>query len=161
MNALGLTPLGRAADLGPLVLRVLVGGIMFAHGFQKWFDTGPAEFGSSSIAALGFPAPEFFGYLVATSELVFGALLVLGLLTRLSTIPLAVILGVAVIGVKLEVGLIGAMMTGYELNLALLAGLVALLFLGGGRLSLDHLLGLDRGPGPARGAARTPEPRGA
>lgn len=35
MNALGLTPLGRAADLGPLVLRVLVGGIMFAHGFQK------------------------------------------------------------------------------------------------------------------------------
>lgn len=85
----------------------------------------------------------------------------LGLLTRLSTIPLAVILGVAVIGVKLEVGLIGAMMTGYELNLALLAGLVALLFLGGGRLSLDRLLGLDRGPGPARGAARTPEPRGA
>jgi uncharacterized membrane protein YphA (DoxX/SURF4 family) len=99
------------------VLRVLVGGIMFAHGFQKWFE--------------------------------------IGLLTRLSTIPLGVILGVAVIGVKLgEVGLIAgdAMMTGYELDLALLAGIVALLFLGGGRLSLDRMLGLDRGPGPARSA---------
>lgn len=155
MKALGLAPLGRAADLGPLVLRVLVGGIMFAHGFQKWFETGPATFGSSSIAALGLPAPEFFGYLVATSELVFGALLVLGLLTRLSTIPLGVILAVAVIGVKLgEVGLIAgdAMMTGYELDLALLAGVVALLFLGAGRLSLDRVLGLDRGPGPTRSA---------
>jgi uncharacterized membrane protein YphA (DoxX/SURF4 family) len=156
MNALGLAPLGRAADLGPLVLRVLVGGIMFAHGFQKWFETGPAEFGSASIDPLGLPAPEFLGYLVATSELVFGALLVLGLLTRLSTIPLGVILGVAVIGVKLgEVGLIAgmdAMLTGYEVDLALLAGLVALLFLGGGRLSLDRVLGLDRGSGPVRSA---------
>jgi uncharacterized membrane protein YphA (DoxX/SURF4 family) len=101
---------------------------------------------------------------VATTELVFGALLVLGLLTRLSTIPLAVVLAVAVIGVKLgEVGLIagmGAMLVGYEIDLALLAGLIALLFLGGGRLSLDRLLGLEGSAraAPAAGSGGTQEP---
>jgi len=58
-----------------------------------------------------------------------------------------VILAVATIAVKLDIGLIagaGAPMPGAELDLTLIAGLVAVLLLGPGRPSLDHLLGIER-----------------
>jgi len=87
-----------------------------------------------------------FGYVVTFAELIGGLLLVVGLLTRIATLPLIVILAVATVTVKLDIGLIagtGAPMPGAELDLALLAGLVAVLLLGPGRPSLDHLLSIE------------------
>jgi putative oxidoreductase len=159
MHALSLSPLSRASPFAPLVLRVVVGGVMLAHGIQKWFQIGPAEFGRGPIEeSLGLPAPELLGYLVATSEVVFGALLIVGLLTRIAAIALGGILVVAVLGVKLgNVGLIAgmdAMGPGYELDLALLGGLLALVLMGAGALSLDRALGIEPSAdrAPARGA---------
>ncbi|MBA3373673.1 MAG: DoxX family protein [Euzebyaceae bacterium] len=136
-----------AAGAAPVVLRVVIGLVMAAHGWQKLTMMGPANFGSDMLAGLGIPAPVAFGYLVTVTELIGGLLLIVGLLTRLATLPLIVILAVATIAVKLDIGLIagaGAPMPGAELDLTLIAGLVAVLLLGPGRPSLDHLLGIER-----------------
>jgi uncharacterized membrane protein YphA (DoxX/SURF4 family) len=79
-------------------------------------------------------------------ELVGGILLILGLFSRLAALLLTIDLAVAILLVKLSVGLIapadqpGA---GYELDLALIAGFLVVLFAGPGPLSIDRILGLD------------------
>lgn len=141
-----LSALSRAAGAAPVVLRVVLGVVEAAHGWQKLTVMGPANFDGDMLAGLGIPAPVAFGYVVTFAELIGGLLLVVGLLTRIATLPLIVILAVATVTVKLDIGLIagtGAPMPGAELDLALLAGLVAVLLLGPGRPSLDHLLSIE------------------
>ena len=47
---------------GLLVLRVVVGFLVAAHGFQKLTTVGPAGFGRETLASLGVPAPVLAGY---------------------------------------------------------------------------------------------------
>jgi putative oxidoreductase len=145
-----------APSVGLLVGRVVVGFIMAAHGWQKLFDMGPANFGRQTLDPLGVPAPVAAGYVVTFTELIGGLLLMAGLLTRLAAIALTIDLAVAIILVKSGSPLIvppdepGA---GLELDLALIAGFVIALFSGPGRLSLDRVLGVDaRWARPFRGA---------
>lgn len=147
MNPLALSSASRFADVGPLALRLLAGIVMTAHGAQKLFEVGPAKFGSTLLADLGVPAPVFFGYVVTFVELIGGILLIIGLLSRLASLVLAFDLIVAIVLVKLEIGLIAAMgspMPGAELDLSLIAAFLGVLFVGPGRFSVDYLLGLDR-----------------
>ena len=144
---------GRLSDLAPLVLRVALGALMLAHGYQK-VTSGPAGFGRL-LAELGVPAPTVMGYVVTYTELVGGALLVVGLLSRLAALALTVDLVVAIALVKVNVGLIAGhgMGAGAELDLAYIAGFLAILLGGPGRFSLDRLIGIDRVPRGAPGAA--------
>lgn len=138
-------PIQRLAPLAPVVLRVAVGGIMALHGWQKLVDIGPAIFGQSMIADIGLPVPELLGWAVTLTELVGGVLLVLGLLTRVSATLLAAVLIGAAILVKPDLGVIapmGSMLPGAELDLALTAG--AVMLLGPGKPSLDHVMGIER-----------------
>lgn len=140
------TPMSsRFAPVAPLVVRVIVGVIMFAHGLMK-LQRGPAMFGEG-LAEMGVPAAAFMAYVVTFTELVGGALLVVGLLSRLAALALTIDLTVAILLVKLEVGLIAARGggTGAELDLALIAGFLAILLAGPGPISLDRVLGIDRG----------------
>ncbi|MFL5819381.1 MAG: DoxX family protein [Solirubrobacteraceae bacterium] len=143
---------GRLIDLGPLVLRVVLGALMFAHGYQK-LTSGPEGF-SHLLAELGVPAPAFMGYLVTYTELVAGALLVVGLLSRLAALALTIELVVAIVLVKANIGLIAGHGSGAgaELDLAYLAGFLAILLAGPGRVSLDRLVGIER---PSRGPMGT------
>lgn len=144
MRALGLPGLSRFADLAPLVLRLGVGLVFTAHGWQK-LSNGPTMFGGM-LTGLNVPAPELFAWLVTIAELVGGVLLILGLLTRLATLPLIALMIGAIVLVKSEVGIIAAPeagMPGAELDIALLAGLVALLLVGPGRMSVDHAVGIE------------------
>jgi len=131
--------------LGLLVLRVIVGFLIAAHGFQKLTTVGPAGFGRGTLDPLGVPAPVLAGYVVIFVELVGGILLILGLLTRLAALALTINLTVAILLVKVKVGLIAQMAAGAELDLAYIAAFVALLLMGPGAPSLDRLIGLDRG----------------
>jgi putative oxidoreductase len=153
MNLLALSPLHRLAWLAPLVLRAVAGIIMAAHGWQKLTQVGPATFGGF-LAELGVPLPVLMGYLVTLTELVGGVLLIAGLLTRIAALALTVDLAVAILLVKVDVGLIArqGQGAGAELDLALIAGFVALVLLGPGRLSLDHALGLERPPADGKGS---------
>lgn len=145
MRTLALAPLSRLAGLAPLAVRVIVGVIMIAHGAQK-LQAGPANFGQG-LAGMGVPLPVLTGYAVTFAELIGGVLLVVGLFSRLAALLLTANLTGAIFLVNIGVGFLtppGAASSGVELPLALIAGLLAILLAGPGKLSLDHALGIER-----------------
>lgn len=148
MRTLSLSPLAQLAGL------IIVGIIMFAHGLQK-LQGEPANFGGL-LSQLGVPAPELMAYVVTFVELVGGALLIVGLLSRLSALLLTIDLVVAILLVKLNVGLIAPQGSGAgaELDLALIAGFLVILLAGPGRFSLDYALGIDRDVAEVRSSRR-------
>ncbi|MBI4439312.1 DoxX family protein [Candidatus Woesearchaeota archaeon] len=114
-----------------LVLRLTLGVIFAAHGFQKF--SGGIDNVAKFFSSVGIP-----GYLagfVAGVELVGGVLLILGLFTRLAAILIAAVMVVAITVVKLPAG--AGLLGGYELELALLAAAVAVFLLGPQRVSVD------------------------
>ncbi len=144
MRTLSLSPLSRLASLAPLAVRLIAGIIVFAHGLQKLTEVGPGNFGGQVLAGLGVPLPVFMGYVVTLVELVGGILLIVGFLSRLAALLLTIDLVIAILLVKVNVGFIsGSSGTGAELDLALIAGFLVILFAGPGRLSVDHALGLE------------------
>ncbi|MFJ4223198.1 DoxX family protein [Microbacterium sp. NPDC089695] len=130
---------------GLLVLRIVVGAVFFAHGAQKIFEfTLAGTIGS--FAGMGVPLPEIAAPVVAFVELIGGAMLVLGLFTRLAGVLLAVDMLVALVLVHLSAGLwVGD--GGYEFVAVLGAVALALAFTGAGRFSVDR--GVLRGRAPA------------
>lgn len=146
---------GRVADLGPLFMRVGLGGVFAYHGWLK-FDGGVENF-AGFLDSLGVPLPDLVAWLQIMAEGVGGLLLIAGLFTRFVTLPLIAIMVGAILMVKADLGFIvdgGAPGASYET--VLLAGLLGLLFMGPGRFSLDSVLGLEgrREPvGAVRGAA--------
>ena len=150
---LGLQLLTQGAGFAPLILRVMAGIIMAVHGWQK-LQGGPANFGSQALANLGVPLPVFMGYVVTFAELIGGILLIVGLLSRLAALILAIEMVFTTLLVKINVGFIGSPGSGAgaELDLILLAAFLAILLVGPGRLSLDELLGVEvEAIGRARG----------
>ncbi len=124
------------SSYAPLVLRLAVGTVFAAHGYLKLTAGGPAI--SGFLASVGLP--EFMAWPLILIELLGGLLLILGLFTRLAALLIAAIMVVAIVTVKLNVGLIappGAGMPGMELDLALLAGAVSIFLLGPGKPSAD------------------------
>lgn len=143
MRTLSLSPLARLAGIAPLAVRLIVGSIMFAHGLQK-LQGGPGNF-AQGLVGMGVPLPVLMAYVVTFVEVVGGLLLIVGLLSRLSALLLTINLTVAVLLVKTGVGFLSPQGggVGAELDLALIAGLLVILFAGPGRLSVDHALGLE------------------
>ncbi len=138
--------LTRGAPAVPVILRVTMGLIMAAHGWQKLTVMGAANFGNGMLAGLGVPAPVLMGNVVTYAELVGGILLIIGLGSRITAAVLALILAVATVLVKTDLGLIapmGANLPGAELDLALIAGLVGVMLLGPGPLSVDKAIGIE------------------
>ncbi|MGH4008360.1 MAG: DoxX family protein [Pseudonocardiaceae bacterium] len=146
MKALGLSFLGRAADLGPLFIRLGVGLIFAWHGWEK-FDSGVINL-AGGLTSLNVPFPEVVAWLMVIAEGVGGLLLIIGLFTRFVTLPLIAIMVGAILLVKVDVGFAVADALGAEFDVALLAGLLGLLFIGPGRLSLDGALGLAPSAAP-------------
>lgn len=135
--------LDRGRPAAPLVLRVVLGGLFIWHGIDK-FDAGISMV-EEMFTMWGVPAPGLAAPLVAIVEIVGGIALVLGLATRVAAMLLSVVMIGALIYVKQDLGIISSgPMPGAELDLALLAGLVALVVLGPGRFSLDDRLGVER-----------------
>src|ERR671912_904169 len=137
--------LGRLARLTPVVVRVIVGFMMFAHGVDKLSGgvAGIAGFGEF-LSSAGLPAGLLLAWFVTLLELVGGVMLILGLLSRVIAGLLIVELLVAIALVTGQAGLIaGDQGVGYERDLAYIAGFLVVLLLGPGRPSLDHLLGFE------------------
>ena len=130
--------LDRAQPFALLVLRVALGVILVAHGKAKIFGGMAAH--KHLLAGIGLPA--WMGYLSAGTEFLGGILLILGLFTRIVGIAVAVEMLVAVFRVHLRNGLAGQ--GGYEFPLILGVVGFALIFLGGGPVSVDWLLGSEK-----------------
>jgi uncharacterized membrane protein YphA (DoxX/SURF4 family) len=87
------------ASRAVILIRLLVGLVFFEEGIQKFLF--PAVMGAGRFARIGIPAPDVMGPFVGVVEIVCGAMLVLGLLTRLAAIPLLVDIAVAILSTKL------------------------------------------------------------
>lgn len=137
-NLLLGTYLNAWSDYAPLILRLAVGVIFFMHGLQKLtvFTYGGV---TGMLDGMGFPLPGLMAFLLIAAELVGGAMLVLGLLTRPVAKILAFVSLVALLAVHLKGGFF-ASEGGYEYILLLLASSVALALLGPGKWALDRLI---------------------
>lgn len=131
--------LDRLQPLALLVLRIVLGVIMIAHGKQKVF--GGMEHHVQSVVHLGLPA--WMAYLSAGAEFFGGILVLVGLITRLASFAICINMCVAIAGVHWKNGLIGN--GGYQFPLTLAAIAFALIFFGGGPFALDSIWGKGRG----------------
>jgi len=143
-----------------ILVRLLVGLVVFfPEGIQKLIF--PDILGAGRFAKIGIPYPDLMGPFVGAVELVCGALIIVGLFTRLAAIPLIVIMIVALISTKLpillghDVGIFHlsadmkrlgfwSMMHEARADLAMLLGALYLLIEGGGAWSLDAVLSRAR-----------------
>jgi len=128
----------KQADWGLLLLRLLVGWVFLSEGIQKFLF--PAALGAGRFAKIGIPAPAITGPFVGVVECVCGVLLIAGFLTAFAVIPLLIDIAVAIATTKfpmlLKQGFWAAMHEG-RTDLCMLFGLLAILLLGAGNLSLD------------------------
>ncbi len=130
-------------DLALLLFRLALGICFVVHGLGKLGVVGPGSMSGFTgwLQSLGFPMPALQARVAMLSELIGGAFIAAGFLTRLSAIFVCVAMAVAAaVGHKGGGYLITNTPPGneYALNLALL--MIVLLLLGPGSLSLDALL---------------------
>jgi putative oxidoreductase len=133
-------------QLGRALARVALGGIFVGHGTQKlfgWFG-GPGLEGWTDVTRkLELAPPRRLALAAALSETVGGTLLALGALTPLAGSMLTGTMVTAIRTVHWQKGFWNTQ-GGYEFNLALIAGLAAIIDGGPGRPSVDAALGIDR-----------------
>lgn len=92
-----------AAEYWPvLIMRVALGSFFFASGYNKAFNPDGQALMLDTITEAGIPCPELMAVFVAHCEVLFGLLLALGLLTRLSALALFVISLVALVTVAIH-----------------------------------------------------------
>jgi putative oxidoreductase len=138
--------LATTRSLVPTVLRISLGGVIFAHGLQKafgWFGGYGIDGTMGFFKSIGVPAA--LGALVIISDF-FGSLgLILGIATRFAAAGAALVMLGAVLLVHLPNGFFmnwgGAPHgEGYEFHVLAIAMAVSLVLLGGGRGSVDRWL---------------------
>ena len=128
--------LGKLHAVAPLLGRLAVGLVFMSTGWGKVHNL---EKVTGFFTTLGIPAPHFHAVLVGYSELLCGTALVVGLLTRLATIPLIVSMIVAILTAK-RPDLHGLFdLVGFD-EFTYLVVLVMIAILGPGPLALDALL---------------------
>jgi putative oxidoreductase len=129
---------------GLLLLRLVVGGIFFAHGAQKlfgWFG-GPGLAGVRGwLSGAGWRMPAVMAFVLACSES-SGLLFALGLFTPFVALALTSTMFVAIATTHWKNGLWNTK-GGYEFNLSLIAAVLSVTMIGPGRFSLDRAFGWD------------------
>lgn len=136
-----------------ILIRILVGWVFFIEGIVKflwWNDLGVGRF-----AAIGIPVPAATAPFVGAVEIVCGALILAGLFTRLACIPLVIDIFVAIVSTKIPIWLgrpywrfalpdlkhygFLSMLHEARTDYSMVLGLIFLLIVGGGSLSIDAL----------------------
>ncbi len=124
-----------------IIIRCIVGTVFLSEGIQKFLF--PAIRGAGRFERIGLPSPEFLGSFVGTFEILCGALILLGLLTRLASIPLIIIMLVAIATTKADILAnqgFWEMLHGSRTDWSMLLGCIFLLIKGGGYWSVDNNL---------------------
>src|SRR5947199_3826776 len=128
--------------------------MFLAEGIKKFLY--PRDLGACRFAKIGIPAPDMMAPFVGGIEIVCGALLIIGLLTRLAAIMLLIDISVAIVSTKIPV-LLGHGFWGFSLmklprygfwsmmheartDFSMWLGLLFLIIVGAGRWSFDAAL---------------------
>jgi putative oxidoreductase len=150
MNVRNLFASTSARKYAVLPLRLIVGYGFLAHGLAK-LHKGPDAF-AIILQATGVPMPRFMALLTIGTELVTGVMVLLGALVALASIPMVILLLVAIFTVHLPYGFTSIKLlsvvdghakfgpVGYECNLLYIAAIVALVLSGPTPFSVDALM---------------------
>lgn len=151
-------------DWWALALRLIVGYGFMEHGFAK-LARGPQAF-TAILHALHLPAPALLAWTTILIELLGGLAVLVGAFVPLASVPMVIVLLVAIVTVHLPNGFSSIKLEsvtragahfgqpGYETDLLYLACLIALVLGGNGPLALDALvLRRKRAARPRQGAA--------
>jgi putative oxidoreductase len=128
-------------EAGLLLIRVVLGGIMAAHGAQKlfgWFGGHGLAGTRGWLDTMGFKPARLQAMVVGLAEFGGGALLVLGLITWLGSAAVAGVMLVAIATVHWRNGFFNSS-GGYEFNLLIVATAIGLAMTGPGTISIDDL----------------------
>jgi putative oxidoreductase len=137
-----------------ILIRLMLGLVFISEGIQKFLF--PSEVGAGRFAKIGIPSAEMMAPFVGVIEIVSGTLILLGLLTRLATIPLIIDMVVAILSTKIPI-LLGHGFWGFSLrnvpyhgfwgmmhemrtDMSMLLGSILLLVIGAGAWSIDARL---------------------
>jgi putative oxidoreductase len=134
----------------PLPLRLVIGYGFIAHGWAK-LSRGPDGF-AKLLDQMGAPLPGLTAWVSTLLEIIGGLAILAGAFVAVVSVPLIVMMLVAMFTVHLRYGF-SAINTigltadgpqfgppGYEVNLLYIAGLLVLMLGGAGPLSIDGLL---------------------
>ncbi|MCO6442028.1 MAG: DoxX family protein [Nitrococcus mobilis] len=137
-----------------ILARLSLAGVFVFEGIQKLIF--PEILGTGRFIKIGIPAPEIMGPFVGSVELICGALILIGLFSRLAAVPLIIVMIVAIVSTKIPI-LLGSEWLIFNLrdlsrygfwsfthetrtDWAMLLGALYILLAGGGRWSLDQTL---------------------
>jgi putative oxidoreductase len=152
-RSLAVFPLLLSSSVGrwaPLPLRLIIGYGFAEHGFAKLLR-GVDNF-TGILHAMGLPMPHVFAWITIVTEIVGGFCILLGALVPVVSIPMAIVLLVAIFTVHLPYGFSSIKLQaitpngaqfgppGYETDLLYLAGLLALVLGGSGPFAMDNWL---------------------
>ncbi len=137
--------IGPASEITSVIfIRLAVGLIFFTQGILKYIDP---HMGGLRFARIGFPSPNFTAHFVGTFEIACGLLVLIGLLTRLASVPLLIVILTAIATTKIpelwrpDQGF-WFMVSDARTDFAMTMSLIFLLAVGGGSWSLDSLMSL-------------------
>ena len=142
------------APAATVLIRIVVGAVFFSEGIQKFIY--PNEVGAGRFAKIPIPAAETIAPIIGGIETVCGILVLVGLLTRLATLPLIAIMLTAIFTTKIPI-LLGTEFMGFSLrnvsyfgvlgfmhesrtDLAMLFGSLFLFLVGAGKWSIDSVI---------------------
>ncbi|WP_269236843.1 DoxX family protein [Flavobacterium flavigenum] len=121
-----------------ILIRLMVGTVFLSEGIQKFLFAD--KLGAGRFEKIGLPLPEFLGGFVGSFEIVCGILILIGLMTRLASVPLIIIMLVAMGTTKSEILAdkgFWEMMHESRTDWAMLLGSIFLLIKGSGCWSVD------------------------
>ena len=139
-----ITMMSPRAPAAVLLIRLAVGGVFLFEGIQKFLF--PMEMGPGLFAKLGIPAPGLLAPLAGLIEVVCGAVLIVGFLTRLATIPLIITMLTAIFSIGGRIyHASGFWVMAHETrtDYAMLLACLFLLAVGAGPISIDRMLRTD------------------
>jgi uncharacterized membrane protein YphA (DoxX/SURF4 family) len=135
-----------------ILVRLLVSWVFISEGIQKFLFS--AQLGVGRFAKIGIPSPEVMAPFVGVVEILFGLLVLLGLLTRLAALPLSIGMLVAISTTEMPMLLKqGFWAAAHEAraDFSMLLGRLFLLLVGAGPWSLDARL-VGKGHPPSGGS---------
>ena len=128
--------LSKGQSISLFLARLAVAYGFYDPAMQKWSDIDSV---ATWFGSMGIPFPTLNAYMAASTEILGVVLLTLGLFTRLISIPLMIVMVVAISTVHLAHGF-SAGDNGFEIPLYYMLFLALFASLGAGKLSLDYLL---------------------
>lgn len=126
-------------DVGLLILRLVLGVTLAAHGYNKFFGGGRIPGTARWFESIGMKPGKFHATVAATTEMAAGLGLAAGLLTPIPAAGFVSLMLVAAWTVHRANGFF-IVKEGWEYNLVLAVSAVVVATLGAGKISLDHVV---------------------